>query len=79
MAVARQLVAQGAKGRALLALKRRALQEQQLAKLEAWLLNVEEMVGECVCVEAEGGWDRGGWSLVAVYDSVPSREAPGRK
>ena len=38
---------QGRKDRALLALKRRKLQEGQAAKLEAWLLNVEEMVGPC--------------------------------
>ena len=45
MAVARELVGQGRKERALLALKRRKLQEGQAAKLDAWLLNVEEMVG----------------------------------
>ena len=44
-AVARELVAAGKKPRALLALKRRRLQEGQAARLEAWLLNVEEMVG----------------------------------
>ena len=76
MAVARQLVAQGSKGRALLALKRRALQEQQLAKLEAWLLNVEERGG------GGGGGLRIGGGLSSLWlciGSVSVRAAPGRK
>ena len=43
--VARQLVAAGRKDRALLALKKRRLQQRQLEKLDAWVLNVEGMVG----------------------------------
>ncbi|KAL4423087.1 hypothetical protein ABPG77_005892 [Micractinium sp. CCAP 211/92] len=45
MGIAASLVAQGKKDRALLALKRKKLQEGQLAKLDAYLLNVEEMLG----------------------------------
>lgn len=47
-AVARQLVAAGRRDRAVLALKKRRLQELQLEKLDAWLLSVEGMVG-CRC------------------------------
>ncbi|PSC73503.1 vacuolar sorting-associated 20-like protein 2-like [Micractinium conductrix] len=44
LAVAKELVASGRKERALLALKRKKLQEGQAARLDAWLLNVEEML-----------------------------------
>ena len=43
--MARELVAAGRKDRALLALKKRKLQEGQAAKLDGLLLNVEEAVG----------------------------------
>lgn len=43
-AVARELVAAGKKDRAMLALKKRQLHEQQLKKLDAWVLNVESTV-----------------------------------
>lgn len=42
--VARQLVASGHKDRAMLALKKKRLQETTLVKLDAFLLNVESMV-----------------------------------
>lgn len=44
LSVARLLVAAGKKDRALLALKKRKLQEQQLTRLDVWLLNVEQLV-----------------------------------
>jgi hypothetical protein len=56
MAVARELVGQGRKERALLALKRRKLQEGQAAKLDAWLLNVEQMVGWCIVLVSWVSW-----------------------
>ena len=43
--MAKQLVADRKRDRALLALKRRRLHEQRLASLDAWLLNVEQLVG----------------------------------
>jgi len=42
--VARELIAVGRKDRALLALKKRRIQETSLEKLDAWLLNVESVV-----------------------------------
>jgi charged multivesicular body protein 6 len=42
--VARQLVAQQKKERALLALKKKRLSEHQLASIQAYLMNVEDMV-----------------------------------
>lgn len=42
--IARELVAQGRKDRALLALKRRKLQEGQAERLDGWLLNVQGML-----------------------------------
>jgi hypothetical protein len=42
--VARQLVAQHKKERALLALKKKRLSEHQLASIHAYLMNVEDMV-----------------------------------
>jgi len=44
LAVAKELVADHKRDRALLALKRRRLHEQRLASLDAWLLNVEQLV-----------------------------------
>lgn len=44
MQVARELVAKRQKERALLALKRRKLHEQQLERLGAWQLNVEQVL-----------------------------------
>ena len=58
--MARELVGQGRKERALLALKRRKLQEGQAAKLDAWLLNVEQMVGTSCLLAGSAGmlpWD----------------------
>eukprot|EP00898_Chlorokybus_atmophyticus_P003739 jgi/Chlat1/4366/Chrsp29S04523 len=43
--VAKQLVAEKKRDRALLALKKKRLQEQMLIKVDAWILNVEEMLG----------------------------------
>lgn len=43
---ARALVAMQQRDRALLALKRKRLHEQQLDRLDAWLLNVEGLVSE---------------------------------
>ena len=60
MAVARELVGQGRKERALLALKRRKMQEGQAAKLDAWLLNVEEMVGSVGCCLGQQARPSGG-------------------
>jgi charged multivesicular body protein 6 len=45
--VARQLVASGHPDRALLALKKKKLQENTLKTLDAFLLNVESMVSTC--------------------------------
>ena len=42
--IARELVAAGHKDRAVLALKKKRLQETTLVKLDAFLLNVESMV-----------------------------------
>ena len=42
--MAKELVADRKRERALLALKRRRLHEQRLAGLDAWLLNVEQLV-----------------------------------
>ncbi|PRW44891.1 aldehyde dehydrogenase [Chlorella sorokiniana] len=42
--IAKELVAQGRKDRALLALKRRKLQEVQAERLDGWLLNVQGML-----------------------------------
>ncbi|KAK9812682.1 hypothetical protein WJX72_001804 [[Myrmecia] bisecta] len=42
--VAKELIAQKKRERALLALKKKKLQEAQLDKLDAWLLNVEQML-----------------------------------
>jgi Snf7 len=50
-AVAKDLVAAGRRDRALLALKKRQLHEQQLLQLDAWLLNVEA----AVCRAHHGG------------------------
>lgn len=44
--IARELVATGHKDRAILALKKKRLQETTLIKLDAWLLNVESMVSK---------------------------------
>ena len=44
LAVAKELVASQKRERALLALKRRKLHEQRLGQLDAWLLNVEQLV-----------------------------------
>lgn len=44
VAVARELVAAKKKERALLALKKKRLHENQLDQIDAWLLNVESMV-----------------------------------
>jgi len=44
LAVAKQLVTAQKKDRALLALKRRKLHEHQLTRLDAWLLNVEQLL-----------------------------------
>jgi charged multivesicular body protein 6 len=43
-AVARQLIGAGQRDRALLALKKRRIQQASLEKLDAWLINVESMV-----------------------------------
>jgi charged multivesicular body protein 6 len=45
MEVARELVSQQKKERALLALKKKRLSEHQLASIQAYLMNVEDMVG----------------------------------
>ena len=50
LAVAKELVAAQKRERALLALKRRKLHEQRLAQLDAWLLNVEQVVRTVVCI-----------------------------
>ncbi|KAI7845086.1 hypothetical protein COHA_001451 [Chlorella ohadii] len=42
--IAKELIAQGRKDRALLALKRRKLQEGQAERLDGWLLNVQGML-----------------------------------
>ena len=42
--IARQLIAQKRRDKALLALKKKKLQEEQVKKVDAWLLNVEGMV-----------------------------------
>lgn len=44
--VARQLIASGHKDRAILALKKKRLQETTLTTLDAWLLNVESMLAD---------------------------------
>lgn len=44
VAVARELVAQKKKERALLALKKKKLSENQLQSIQAYLMNVEDMV-----------------------------------
>ena len=49
--VARQLVASGHKDRAMLALKKKRLQETTLGKLDAFLLNVESMVSNNSCLK----------------------------
>lgn len=41
---AKELVASGQRGRALLALKKKRIQEDSLKKLDGWLINVESMV-----------------------------------
>jgi len=43
--IARQLIGQGNKSRALLALKKKKVQQGRIDRLDAWLLNVEEMLG----------------------------------
>lgn len=43
-AIARQLVVSGHRDRALLALKKRRIQETSLEKLDVWLINVESTV-----------------------------------
>ena len=43
--VARQLIGQGNKSRALLCLKKKKVQQGRVDRLDAWLLNVEEMLG----------------------------------
>ncbi len=43
--IARQLIAQKKRDRALLFLKRKKIQEQQVERLDAWLINVEQLVG----------------------------------
>eukprot|EP00803_Ostreobium_quekettii_P004559 evm.model.scf_1827.3 EVM.evm.TU.scf_1827.3 scf_1827:21035-22528(+) len=48
--VARGLIAQKKKDLALLVMKKKKMQEEQVKKLDAWLLNVESMVGFV------GGW-----------------------
>jgi charged multivesicular body protein 6 len=45
VAIARELIPQQKRDRALLALKKKKLQEGQLANLDSWLLNVEEVLG----------------------------------
>lgn len=42
--IARQLIAQKKRDRALLFLKRKKIQEQQMERLDAWLINVEQLV-----------------------------------
>lgn len=49
VAVARELLAAKKRERALLALKKKRLHEAQLDKIDAWLLNVEGMVGARAC------------------------------
>jgi charged multivesicular body protein 6 len=49
--IAKELVAQGRKDRALLALKRRKLQEVQAERLDGWLLNVQGMVRAHCCMD----------------------------
>ena len=44
VAIARELIQLHKRDRALLALKKKKLQEGQLANLDSWLLNVEEVV-----------------------------------
>jgi hypothetical protein len=51
--VARTLIAQKKRQQALLALQRRRLSENQLASIQAYLMNVEGMVRQlCACVLA---------------------------
>ncbi|KAK9818781.1 hypothetical protein WJX74_006989 [Apatococcus lobatus] len=42
--IARQLIAQKKRDRALLFLKRKKIQEQQVERLDAWLINVEQLL-----------------------------------
>ncbi|EFN56132.1 hypothetical protein CHLNCDRAFT_144767 [Chlorella variabilis] len=51
--MARELVAAGRKDRALLALKKRKLQEGQAAKLDGLLLNVEEALGNIETTQSQ--------------------------
>jgi hypothetical protein len=44
MVVARELIAQHRNDRALLALKKKKLKEAQLRSINAWLLNLEDVV-----------------------------------
>jgi hypothetical protein len=67
--VARELVAQKKKERALLALKKKRLSEHQLASIQAYLMNVEDMV-------RWHGFERGVFSDFYPYE-VSGRCGPG--
>lgn len=54
VAVARELVAQNKKERALLALKKKRLSEHQLASMQAYLMNVEDMLSNMELTKQQG-------------------------
>ncbi|KAF6253325.1 SNF7 family protein [Scenedesmus sp. NREL 46B-D3] len=54
IAVARQLVAQKKQERALLALKKKRLSEHQLASIQAYLMNVEDMLSNMELTKQQG-------------------------
>ena len=64
--MARKLVAAGKRDRALLALKKKRAAEHQQAQVQAWLLNVEDMVRAVVCLCLRSGERAGVFVLRAT-------------
>ncbi|CAI7848621.1 unnamed protein product [Closterium sp. NIES-53] len=68
--VVRQMIKEGKKDRALLALKKKKLQTDALAKSDAWVLRVEQQVSHLSAGkgvsggEGEGGWRGSGREVV---------------
>jgi hypothetical protein len=59
VSVARELVVASKKERALLALKKKKMNEHQLQQITAYLLNVEDLVGLGGAPSGEGGGRQG--------------------